>query len=89
MTEEANDAIGQALEKWVESLPSADGHPIGILGDWACVMGMVDVDSDGDARVQYYLAMKSGTMLPHVLVGLLHEGLNQARLGRVGDSDDD
>jgi hypothetical protein len=88
VTTEANEGIGQAIEKWVDSLPSIDGRSPGILGDWICVAAMVAVDDEGDPRVEYYLALKNGTMLPHLATGLLHEGLALIRGGRVGHDDD-
>lgn len=70
----ANEEIGQRLEQWVRELPSEDGGDSGMLGDWMAVVSMVSVDDEGQPRVQYYLTMRGGTMLPHMLHGLLDIG---------------
>lgn len=77
MADVHNEAVGNALEGWVNSLPfEGDWNP-GILGDWVAVVCMVDVDSKGHPVCKYYLAMKEGNMLPHVIKGLLSQGLDE------------
>lgn len=85
--EEANRAVAASLEQWVSSLPIEDaGGDIGILGDWMAIVTMVAVDEDGDPRAEYYLAMKDGTLLPHVAEGLLavaRQKIHGAALGNL------
>lgn len=70
--EEANNAIGRSLSEWVNALPAeVEGQDVGILGDWMAVVSMVTVDDEECPRAEYYLAMKDGTLLPHVAEGLL------------------
>jgi hypothetical protein len=75
----ASDAIGAALEKWVEVLPFAadSSGGIGVLGDWVAVVCMMDVNEEGQPVAQYYLAMKNGSSLPHTVDGLLRQGLSE------------
>lgn len=76
--DEANAHISEALEAWIAALPDeTEGQGIGVLGDWLAVVAMVNVDEQGDARVQYYVALKGGTMLPHIAEGLLRQGLRE------------
>lgn len=86
---EHNAGVSKALEEWVAGLPFEGDGDIGILGEWIAVVTMVTVDSEGDPKVEYYLAMRNGTLLPHIATGLLHEGLDQARRMRQGYSDED
>jgi hypothetical protein len=80
---EHNAALSEALETWVNSLPAeVIGEDIGMLGEWIAVVSMVSVDSEGDPRTEYYLAMRNGTMLPHVAIGLLYQGLEEVRGSR-------
>lgn len=81
MPTEANEAVTEALEGWVASLPfDGDGGP-GVMGDWIAVLSMVDVRADGTPMAQYYIAMKDGTMLPHIAGGLLRQGLIELEVG--------
>jgi hypothetical protein len=77
---EAHDRIGEALESYVHSLPPGDAvdGDFGMLGDWCAVVAMVAVDDQGIPRVEYYLVMRDGNMLPHVVKGLLGEGIDLA-----------
>lgn len=79
MTErnEANAAIGNALEAWVTSLLSVDGESVGVIGDWVAVVAMVDVRSDGTPVAEYYVALKDGSLLPHVAAGLMSRGIDE------------
>lgn len=75
--EEANQAIGDAVEAWVNTLEDeTDGQGPGVLGDWVVVACMVDV-KDGVPVGNYYVAMKTGNMLPHVAQGLLSRGIDE------------
>jgi hypothetical protein len=78
MTSRENEAIGQAFENWVGSLSDeTEGRGFGMLGDWLAVVSMVVVDEEGDPRVKYYVALRDGSMLPHVAKGLLYQGLEE------------
>ena len=75
---EANRAIGESIERWVDSLPfEGEAGGTGILGDWIAVVCMVDVNAEGAPAAKYYLAMKDGTMLPHIAEGLLNQGISE------------
>jgi hypothetical protein len=74
-----HDAVGDALEAWVNGLPDDDGAvsgsgDIGVLGDWMAVVSMVRVSSEGVPVTEYYLCMKDGSMLPHMCLGLIEVG---------------
>jgi hypothetical protein len=86
---EHHDTIGAAFEDWVHSLPSDGSGESGILGDWVAVVAMVNVDAEGHPRVEYYLCMRDGSMLPHVGKGLLAEGIDLMDQQREDGSDDD
>lgn len=73
----SNEAIGEALESWVNGLPSEDGESVGVLGDWVAVVAMVDIGSEGQPVCNYYVAVKGGSMLPHVANGLLSRGMDE------------
>lgn len=78
--DEANDKISSAMVNWVDSLlDMTDGGGIGVLGDWAAVVCMVDVREDGVPVSNYYLAFKGGNALPHIVSGLFHRGLQELR----------
>lgn len=80
-----NEAISEALEGWVNHLEDqTEGQGCGVLGDWLAVVSMVTVDAEGQPRTRYYLAVKGGTMLPHVALGLLYQGI-----GELADNTDD
>lgn len=80
---ESNLGISAAFEAWIESLEDkTDGQGRGMLGDWIAVVCMVEVDEEGDPRAQYYLAMKDGTMLPHIGEGMLRQGLKELEANR-------
>lgn len=74
----ANEEIQQALEEHVLSLPREDPGDPGMIGDWVAVVSMVVVDEEGDPRTEYYLVMRGGAMLPHIVKGLLREGIDEA-----------
>jgi hypothetical protein len=73
MEEIPSNAIGKAIEKWVTELPWEGEEPRneGMLGDWLAIACFVSVDGEGRPNAQYYIAMKDGTLLPHVAHGLL------------------
>ncbi len=61
-----------------------EGQSEGMLGDWVAVVCMVSVSPEGVPMAEYYLSMKDGAMLPHIIEGLLHKGIEQAAL-QTGD----
>lgn len=73
MADADSNIIGQAIEKWVSELPwdSNGERNEGILGDWMAIACFVDVDSEGRPNANYYIAMRDGTLLPHVARGLI------------------
>lgn len=85
--QEANSAVGQALNEWVAALPDEEPDTdIGVLGDWLAVISMVRVNEHGQPVTQYYVTMRGGTMLPQVALGLLHQGIQETNASVV-DSD--
>lgn len=75
----SSNIVGQAIEEWVTGLPwEGEGPPnVGVLGDWLAVACFVSVDSQGRPNAQYYLAMRDGSLLPHVAKGLIVEASEQ------------
>lgn len=58
--------IHKAIEEYM-----ADYHIDGIAGDWVLIGAAMTVDDEGDPDCQYFIAMKDGTLLQHVALGLL------------------
>lgn len=46
----------------------------GIAGDWLLIGTSLTVDAEGDPDCEYFVAMKDGTLLQHVALGLLAKG---------------
>lgn len=74
-----SNIVGEAIEKWVNDLPWDGEGPRneGMLGDWLAIACFVSVDSEGRPNAQYYVAMKDGTLLPHVAHGLLAQAAEE------------
>ena len=58
--------IHEAIEKYM-----ADYRIDGVAGDWVLIGTAMSVDDEGDPDCQYFIAMKDGTLLQHVAIGLL------------------
>lgn len=72
-----SNIVGEAIERWVNDLPKETDAGVGILGDWVAIACFVDVDSEGRPNAQYYVAMRDGTLLPHVAHGLLEQAAEE------------
>lgn len=77
--EAPSNIVGKAIEQWLANLPWEGEGPrdIGFLGDWLAIACFTSVDAAGHPTAQYYLAMKDGTLLPHVALGLLEQAAEE------------
>lgn len=76
----ANDAEGRMarsakLQLAIDEYLAECGFE-GMLGDWILISAVVRVDEDGEPDCRYSVAMRDGSMLQHIAVGLISKGLD-------------
>lgn len=81
----ATEALEQAIQKFMALL---DIRSDAQLGDWLVIASAPYVDPDGDVDSEYFALLSGGSMLNHVVQGLLAKGRDIFK-GQVRDEEED
>jgi len=68
-----NREMVQPIQEALERFVSERGFE-GMLGDWVTFGTIVRVDDDGDLDGEYFVVMTGGSLLQHVVLGLVEKG---------------
>lgn len=71
--------LGEAIEVYLEGQEFE-----GMLGDWMLIGSVVHVDDDGDPDAEYFVALSGGSMLQHIVLGLIAKAEDVLAVGEEG-----